>query len=229
MKYHSDEHGYTMDDQTQTRGARRRARTRQKLTSAARGLIAEKGVEGLRISEITERADVALGSFYNHFESKEELVEEVVSDTIEAMAAAIEATMETLADPAEAVSFATRRFVRVAWENAELASLLVNLDRADAQFERAVLPYALAAIDRGTAAGRFQVEDAHLALIGIVGATLAVMRAILDGRFGPDADVLHAESVLRAMGLDPTDAHEVSTRELPALDVGSAAEIGDAA
>src|SRR5580704_10134723 len=138
-----------------TRGARQRARTKQKLTEAARGLIAEKGVAGLRISEITERADVALGSFYNHFQSKEELVEEVVADTIGALAEAMIEPMNRLSDPAEAVSYATRMFVRLTRENQELAWLLINLDGADAEFERAVLPVALGALDRGIAAGRF--------------------------------------------------------------------------
>lgn len=200
-----------------TRTARRRARTRERLIGAARRLIADKGVEGLRISDITEQADVALGSFYTHFESKEELVVEVVADTISAMAEAIEETMERLDDPAEAVSFATRMYVRVALGNRELASLIVNLDRADAQFERAVLPIALAALKRGILAGRFQIANPHLALIGIIGSNLAVMRAILDGRYGADADVLQAEAVLRSVGLDLEDAREVATRPLPEL------------
>jgi AcrR family transcriptional regulator len=209
-----------VSQQVQTRTERRRARTRASLVEAARTLIADKGVEGLRISEITERADVALGSFYNHFESKDELVEEVVADTIEAMAEAIEETMATLTDPAEAVSFATRAYVLIAWENRELASLLVNLDRADAQFERAVLPIALGALDRGAAAGRFHIADSHLALIGIIGGTLAVMRAILDGRYAAGADVLHAEAVLRSVGLDLDDARDVACRQLPELGAG---------
>ena len=196
-----------------TRSDRRRARTKQKLTEAARGLIAEKGVAGLRISEITERADVALGSFYNHFESKEELVAEVVADVLTAFAEAIVPQMEELEDPAEAVSFATRSFVRLTEENPELASLLVNLDRADAQFEMAVQPVAIGALDRGIAAGRFDVADTHVALTGIVGGTLAVMRAILDGRYSADIDVLHAQAVLRSIGLDPADARAVATRE----------------
>src|SRR3984957_3293545 len=91
------------------RGSRRAARTRQKLTDAATVLIAEKGVSGLRIQEITDRADVALGSFYNHFKTKEELVEAVVADTIGIRAARIVALMGTIDDPAEAVSFACRR------------------------------------------------------------------------------------------------------------------------
>jgi AcrR family transcriptional regulator len=204
-----------VSDQAPTRGSRRRARTRQKLTDAARNLIAEKGVAGLRISEITQRADVALGSFYNHYGSKEELVEAVVADTIVALTEAIVARMEQLEDPAEAVSFANRQFVRLAYENPELAWLLVNLDRADALFETMVLPYALEALRRGMGAGRFQVVDTRVALTGIVGSALAIMRAILDGRHGPNADVIHAEVVLRSLGLDLEESHEIARRPLP--------------
>jgi AcrR family transcriptional regulator len=205
----------TLGSQTPTRGSRRRARTRQKLTDAARTLISEKGVAGLRISEITERADVALGSFYNHFESKEELVEAVVAETIVALTEAIVARMEQLDDPAEGVSYANREFVRLAYDNPELARLLVNLDRADAQFEMMVLPWALEALNGGIAAGRFDVVDPDVVLTGIVGSALAIMRAILDGRYGPDADVVHAEVVLRSLGLGLVEAREIARRALP--------------
>jgi AcrR family transcriptional regulator len=204
-----------VSEQTPTRGTRRRARTRQKLTDAARTLISEKGVAGLRISEITERADVALGSFYNHFESKEELVEAVVADTIVALTEAIVARMEQLDDPAEGVSYANRQFVRLAYDNPDLAWLLVNLDRADARFETMVMPYALDALERGIAAGRFDVIDPHVMLTGIVGSALAIMRAVLDGRYGPDADAIHAEVVLRSLGLDRAEAHQIARRPLP--------------
>jgi AcrR family transcriptional regulator len=185
------------------------------LTEAASVLIAEKGVSGLRISEITERADVALGSFYNHFESKEDLVKAVVADTIGARTRTIVAEMASLEDPADVVSFACRRVVRIAYEDPELAWLFVNLERADALFETLVLPYAVETLDRGVASGRFDVTETHIALTGIVGSALAVMRAILDGRYGPDADVVFTEGVLRSVGLDRAEAREVATRELP--------------
>jgi AcrR family transcriptional regulator len=203
------------DEPTPTRGTRRRARTRQKLTEAASALIAEKGVAGLRIQEITERADVALGSFYNHFKTKEELVEAVVADTIGIRAARIVALMGTIADPAEAVSFACRRVVRIAHEDAEFAWLFVNLDRADALFETIVLPAALGVIERGVAAGRFETADEHIALTTMVGGALAVMRAILDGRYGPGAESVFAESTLRSLGLVGPEAHRIATLDLP--------------
>ena len=61
----------TSQDKPASRTERQQQRTRRQLLDAGRSLIAAKGVAGLRIQEITEAADVALGSFYNYFESKE--------------------------------------------------------------------------------------------------------------------------------------------------------------
>ena len=75
----------------------RPARTRTALLDAAHRLIVEKGVAGLRIAEITSEANVALGSFYNHFATKEELVEAVASQTLTALASEI---VQTVTPPA---------------------------------------------------------------------------------------------------------------------------------
>ncbi|MEI2809643.1 MAG: hypothetical protein V9F00_05425 [Nocardioides sp.] len=48
------------------RGERRRAKTRAALIGAAQQLIAEDRTN-VAVLEITELADVGLGSFYNHF------------------------------------------------------------------------------------------------------------------------------------------------------------------
>jgi AcrR family transcriptional regulator len=210
----------TTQDQTPEapdRGARRRARTRERLTAAALELVAEKGVAGLRINEITERADVGLGSFYNHFDSKDEIVEAVVEETITVLAETVVQRTADLEDAAEGVSVSARMFVKLTEWDPDLARLLVNLDRADVLFEEAVLPFAQAALDRGVESGRFVVRNAELELVGIVGSTLAVMNGILDGRLAPDSDTIHAETVLRGLGLDPEDAYEVSRRPLPDL------------
>ncbi len=195
----------------------RRERTRRRLTEAASALIAEKGVAGLRIQEITERADVALGSFYNHFATKEELVEAVVAATIEVRAAAIVEQMTALGDPAQVVAYACRRVVQIAVEEPDVAWLFVNLDRADALFETIVHRSALAALHDGIETGRFAVEDADVALITMVGGALTVMRAILDGRCSPNVDALFAESVLRSVGLERDEAARVARLPLGPL------------
>jgi AcrR family transcriptional regulator len=186
--------------------------TRQALTGAAAELIAEKGVAGLRIQEITERADVALGSFYNHFKTKDELVEAVVADTIEVRAQAIVDRMASIEDPAEVVSFACRRVIQIAYDEPELAWLFVHLDRADVLFEAMVLPYWLETLERGISSGRFDIGDTHIVLTGVTGGALAVMRAVLDRRYGGDADAVFAEGVLRSLGLDRADARAIVSR-----------------
>jgi AcrR family transcriptional regulator len=193
------------------------------LTDAASALIAEKGVSGLRIQEITDRADVALGSFYNHFGSKDELVEAVVADTIDARAHAIVARMAAIEDPAEVVSFACRRVVRIAYEEAELAWLFVNLDRANVLFEAMVLPYWQETLEHGLAAGRFEIAETRVTLTAVVGGVLAVMRAILEDRHGADADALFAEGVLRSLGLNRLERELL---ELDAIAAVSAAPAG---
>ena len=56
-----------------------------------RTLFARQGVDNTRINEITDEADVGFGSFYNHFDSKEAIVEAVLAETVAAQGEAIEA------------------------------------------------------------------------------------------------------------------------------------------
>jgi AcrR family transcriptional regulator len=200
-----------------SRTDRRRARTQSSLVAAARELIAEKGVGGLRIGEITDRADVALGSFYNYFESKEDVVEAIVAETIGDLAGALGGFIGSADDPAEAVSVSNRRFIRLAYDEPQLAWLLVNLDRAEARFETMVLPTARDALERGIESGRFDVADVGVALTATVGGTLAVMRGILEGRLAAGADASAAEGLLRSLGLDRDTAREIAGRDLPEL------------
>jgi hypothetical protein len=60
----------------------------------------------------------------------------------------------------------------------------------------------------------------------MVGGALAVVRGILDGRYGPGAGELFAESTLRSLGLDRTEAHKLAT--LPLEQAPQLAVAGDA-
>ena len=62
---------------------RRKARTRQALIDAAVRLIAEGRGDRASIQEITEEADIGFGSFYNHFDSKEQLFATATEEVLE--------------------------------------------------------------------------------------------------------------------------------------------------
>jgi AcrR family transcriptional regulator len=197
------------------RHARRRKATRTKLIEAAKALIARQGVDNTRIREITDEADVGFGSFYNHFESKEAIIEAVLADTVAAQGAEIDALTAELEDAAEIISAAHRSFVRRARSDPDWAWLLVRLDVSHNVLLAALGPYARRDLREGIKAGRLNVPHQGVALFAAGGALLAVMRAVLDGAAPKDADIHHAEGVLRLLGLPADEAAEIARRPLP--------------
>ena len=202
---------------TSSRQTRRREETRRKLVDAARALFAKQGVESTRINEITEEADVGFGSFYNHFESKEAIVEAVLEEALAAQGAAIAALAESLDDPAEVIAVAHRHFIRLAAGDPSLGWLLIRLDASHQVMASALGAFAQRDLRRGIDAGRLKVSDERMALFATGGALLGAMRLVLDGEASPDADTHHAEGVLRLLGLDADDAAEVARRALPSI------------
>ena len=57
-----------------SRVERRKEKTRKILLGVALGLFYEQGIYWTKIEDITERADVGKGTFYQYFETKEELL-----------------------------------------------------------------------------------------------------------------------------------------------------------
>ncbi|WP_372788127.1 TetR/AcrR family transcriptional regulator [Paraconexibacter sp.] len=199
---------------TRTSQSDRRARTRQSLLDAGRRLIAEKGVAALRISEITAEADVALGSFYNYFATKEDLVDAVVGDTLRNVAEALAIRQHEDQDSAEIVARAIQRFVAIAYEDPDFASLLVHLSHSDELMLTSVSPPATRAVAEGMESGRFKVTPETLDVIVTIisGGSLSLMRAIVTGRIGPGAEVVFAEHALRMLGIPPSRAAQIVRR-----------------
>jgi AcrR family transcriptional regulator len=202
------------------RHTRRREQTRAKLLEAARTLFARQGVDNTRINEITDEADVGFGSFYNHFDSKEAIVEAVLAETVAAQGEAIDAVTRQLEDPAEVIAAGHRHFVRRARSDPDWAWLLVRMEVSHNVMLAALGPFAQRDLRRGIKAGRLAVANERVALLAAGGALLAVMRGVLDGRAPRNADIHHAEGILRLFGLAPDDAAEVARRPLPSAHPG---------
>jgi AcrR family transcriptional regulator len=188
-----------------SRTARRQAQTRADLIKAGREIIAERGVDALRVSDVTGRADVAFGTFYNQFKSKEDIIEAIVAETIVGLARSVEESPE-FDDPAEALVASTRAIVRIAYDDPPLARLLVRLEEAETRFERIIRPQAGALLRRGVDEGRFVIDDLETTLTMSIGAAFEVIRAIASGRLGDRADFVCAEMLLRMAGVTPKRA-----------------------
>lgn len=68
-----------------SRVERRRERTRQLLMAVALELFFEKGIYWTKIEDITERADIGKGTFYQYFETKEALMQALLQGGLETL------------------------------------------------------------------------------------------------------------------------------------------------
>lgn len=82
-----------------SRRERKKLETRQSLLAAALELFHEKGYDATPVEEITERADVAKGTFFNYFPSKEALLAELAAWRVEQMRSAVDVKAGAPASP----------------------------------------------------------------------------------------------------------------------------------
>jgi AcrR family transcriptional regulator len=198
---------------------RRKARTRAALLAAARRRFAARGVDATTVAEIAEEADVAVGSFYNYFETKDELLAALLETSLTEQRRELERRQAQVSDPAEMISIAHRHLVGLAQSDPDLAWLLIRLEIPQ-RIARTVLWHSASSdLAAGIATGRFNVEYPHLALVASGGALLAVIHSILEGDSGTEVASAHAEGVLRSLGIAAEDAAEIARRPLPALTV----------
>lgn len=131
--------------------SRRGIRTRAALVAAARQVFESDGFVDARISDIARTAGVASGSFYTHFDSKEEIFSEVVAQVREEMLHPHVRARAGSDDPRDWIAAANREYLRSYRRNARLMAALEQVSRVDQQFAALRAERAAAFIDRNAA------------------------------------------------------------------------------
>ena len=199
---------------------RRKQRTRGALVKAAQTLIAE-GRLNVPVLEITQAADVGMGSFYNHFDSKEQLFEAAVADVLDRHGAVLDHLTADLEDPAAVFACSFRLSGRFLRERPRESRILLANWSALLSSDKGLAPRALRDIKAAVAAGRFTVDDPDLAL-AVAGGALMGLGHLLQSQPQRDAGTTSdaaTESVLRLFGMSADDAREVCAMPLPDLEV----------
>ncbi len=194
-----------------SRAARRRMRTRERLVDAARAVIARQGIDVTTIADITSEADVGTGSFYNHFESKERLIETLVAQAIETHGAALDRRIDSLSDPAEIFSICVRHTIRMADHDPVWAWFTVRAGLYVRELESGLGVRLLRDLGRGIESGRFIKGDVRSALVVIGGAVVAAMQGRLLGVHDLPPDHQITEQLLRMLGVPPEEAERIAS------------------
>jgi AcrR family transcriptional regulator len=207
---------------------RRKAQTRAALIRAAQTLMAQ-GKTNVPILEITQAADVGLGSFYNHFETKEQLFEAAVDAVMDGYGQLLDDLTGGIEDPAEVFACSFRLTGRLYRREPELSRVLLNNVLRLLSAEDGLAPRARRDIAAATEAGRFDVADLDVAVTMTAGALLALGQLLHDQ---PARDVEQTtdgvtEDLLRMFGVPRRQAQRICSLPLPDIDAvrgdGSAA------
>lgn len=207
------------------RGERRRLATRASLLEAAFKLMAERGIDAIAINEITEAADVGAGSFYNHFESREDLHRAVTQLVFDQFADALEKAVAKLSDPAEVISVCVRQTVMRAAKEPDWGRFLLREGYSGRAISHGLGPRLRRDIRAGVASGRLNAYDPALCFAAVGGTVLSAVasqiRAARPPRGdelalrGPDVPERTATMVLMILGLPQAEASRVAARPMP--------------
>ena len=198
---------------------RRKAQTRAALIRAAQTLIAE-GRTNVPILEITQAADVGMGSFYNHFETKEQLFEAAVEAVMDAYGQLLDNLTADIEDPAEVFACSFRLTGRLYRMEPELSRVLLNNVLRLLSADDGLAPRARRDIAAAVEAGRFDVDDLDVAVTMTAGALLALGQLLHDQ---PERDVEQTtdrvtEDLLRMFGVPRRQAQRICSLPLPDID-----------
>lgn len=180
------------------RVARRRVETRSRLLSAAARLFAQRSFDAVRLDEIADAADVARGTLYSHFESKEDLLRAIVQPVLERAVDCLQRIPETL--PArEAVDELLRNYVglwRVAPDAMRLAHRFeTGLPKELVALHEVHVRHVVAILSRAGAAGLLRLGDPVLSARVFASTAVSVLEMVA-GTADPDKVFLDAMSGL---------------------------------
>ena len=196
---------------------RRKARTRQALIDAAVRLIAEGRRDRASIQEITDVADVGFGSFYNHFEGKEQLFRAASEEVLERWGQMIDRASAGISDPAELFAVGLRISGRLGWTHPDIAGFLTGTGLEALDIPSGLAPRALRDIQAGQAAGRFTVPDPQIALSAVAGGLLGLLRLCQrrPERVQETTVDQLTEALLRLLGIPAPEAARLVSLPLP--------------
>ncbi|MBF6211914.1 TetR/AcrR family transcriptional regulator [Nocardia puris] len=178
-----------------TRRQLQAARTTSELKSAARAVFARQGYLNTKISDITAEAGRAAGSFYNHFQSKEDILAALADDIGADADVRAERTPATRTgdDPAAALRRTTRAHLSIFWH-----TFAANRDVIAAMDQAALAAPAFAERMRAFRAEQLRPWVAWLGELAAAGVRLPADPEVTAGMIAAAA-----ESMVRSWTGDP--------------------------
>jgi AcrR family transcriptional regulator len=190
-------------------------KTRQALIDGGRKIMARKGVDAASILEIVKAAGVSQPSFYNHFESKEELAQAIAAQFFQADVAFKSRVFRKVEDPAEAIAINARHTLKVATHDPVVAWVLVRGGSGRNLLRIGDPDQLVKMIRTGMEKGRFRELEPRVVAEVIRAAAFPLLQDILQGTAPDNIETQFAELVLLMLGIPAQEAADIAARKDP--------------
>ena len=163
---------------------RRLAEREQTILDAAQSIAAESGMGAVQIAPVAHRADIAAGTVYRYFPSKNNLIAEVIASAAERELAAMREAADAAPGPLSALAACIATFAARALNDRRLTWAVLaepvdaNIDALRVEFRRAIASELAKHINIAVSGQHLPDQDARAAAPAIVGA-------LLEGLIGP--------------------------------------------
>ncbi|MBI5257960.1 MAG: TetR family transcriptional regulator [Burkholderiales bacterium] len=197
--------------------APKRERTRRQLVDAALRVFSTRGVAASTIGDIAAAAGVAGATVYNHFASKDELVQAVALWLAQGLCRRIADSCAGVSEGAERMAIGNRRYLWLAEQSPAWAQLMMDVAALSPALLRVTGDYVLADLRLGVRQKAFRITTEPAAL-DLVGGTISqAMRIIAAGLAPPGHAAAVTTMVLAGLGLPWDQARTIVRRPLPPL------------
>ena len=195
---------------------KKRERTRRQLIAAAVDEIASNG-DGFTILDVTRRAEVSNGTFYNHFDDRDALIDAVVADVLDAFVRA-SAAIVTLEDPVRRFAGITAALLAHAASHPKLATVLLRVESLPQTDSWPIDPFSHLRNDLAEAAtqGRTAKEPTDATLDVVTGALTRTVLRITRSATDLDYQREVIGLILETLGLDHAEAREIAREAVDA-------------
>ena len=203
---------------------RRLAKREQTILDAAQSIAAECGMGGVQIAPVANRADIAAGTVYRYFPSKNNLVGEIIASAAERELAAMRAAADAAPGPLSALAACIATFAARALNDRRLTWAVLaepvdaHIDGLRIEFRRALATELEDRIRTAIAGRHLPDQDAGMAAPAIVGALLEGLVGPLAQTGGSKREAIQTATLfaLRALGVvDPLARGLVAQCVLP--------------
>jgi len=198
---------------TANRNQRRRQRTRETILIAAELIFRRKGIDGATVNDITEQADVAYGSFYNHFKSIDEIVEALVAASLQRVADRTGSILEKAERVELLPCVGARVIMRTLWQDPAIRWLLGRPYVFVDEFYKVATPFMVSFERQAVETGVLRPAGGHEYWLKVYPWILiAELTALADTGNIAEHEERFARVSLRLLGVDDALAPDLIAR-----------------